>query len=597
MKRTIKRFAAGALVFTALFSLTSCMDILQILLEESGSSSSSYNVVTATETKTDTYSSSNNIFEVDPYTKTLTVSGLTSGKSIYYARVNKGSKTVSTNHQRAVVTGSSSGVRSVAAQTMNEVEIGELPESFPKHFKAPDISLDDVKSSAVSRVVSSSGLETKTQINRTVGTTKSVYVDTNVDINQFALKSATLKAAGTYCNVWVVDGYYTDGTASGAKVNTSRCNELKNQFDALYPLVRNVFGEESDNIIYTYSNAGTLKAASSNYPMSSYSDTGTIINIVVYDIGNDYSSKTKCGVLGYFYSKDYYSQTSSVNTDIRYSNQGKYFYIDSEYAVSSLNTIVSTLAHEFQHMINFNQKNIENGVKPDTSYNEMLSMLCEDMMADYLGLSSSKSVISARIPGFNTSYFLSGIREYRDDKYAALSYSTSYAFGSWLARQYGGAALVKKMSQNEYVNNSSIVSAVNSSVNSKSYTFDQLFQQFLAACLNKGASSGYTHNQAAGTKLTYSSYSYPMPAINLWDTAYKYPTDNNPFLVTNQSDCAATKADSYTGPFVIANNYAFALHPEYGVTLHKAGTTSDSTLSLTFSSSGADCVYIYVIIQ
>lgn len=592
MKRTIKRFAAGALVFTALFSLTSCMDILQILLDDYDSGSTGYNVVTATETKKDTYTSSNNIFEVDPYTKTLTVSGLTSGKSIYYAKVNKGSGAVAFNDTRRVDNGT--GYSRAVANEVLSLEEAEIPQTEFKHFHAPVISPDEVMSSEASARAVSTGPETKTQISRTVNsTTKDIYVDTNIDIDSFAKKSATLRAKGTYCNVWVVSDCYTTGTAGGKKVDSDIAQQVASKFDAFYPIVRNVYGYEKDQVIYS----------NYLYSMDGYSDTGTIVNIVLYDIGNDYNSKTKCGVLGYFYSKDYYIQSSSANDDRKYSNQGKYFYVDSEYAVKELNTIVSTLAHEFQHMINFCVKNVSKGIKPDTSYNEMLSMLCEDMMADYLGLSSSESVISARIPGFNTSYFLSGIREYRNDDLATLSYSTSYGFGSWLCRQYGGAALVKEMMQNDYVDAKSMTAAVNF-LTGKNYSFDQLFTQFLCACVNKNTASEYTHNQAATQTVTYSSsgvtYSYPMPAINLWNNDYEYPTETNKFLVNNQQSAAYdSSASSFTGPFLFSNNYGMPLRANYGVTLHKIGTidSNSDTLSLTFSSSGADCVYIYVIIQ
>ena len=62
--------------------------------------------------------------------------------------------------------------------------------------------------------------------------------------------------------------------------------------------------------------------------MEDYSSTGTKINIVVYDIGNDYSlsENQKCGIVGYFYAKDYFYNYSEKGVT---SNNGKYFYIDS----------------------------------------------------------------------------------------------------------------------------------------------------------------------------------------------------------------------------------------------------------------------------
>ena len=41
--------------------------------------------------------------------------------------------------------------------------------------------------------------------------------------------------------------------------------------------------------------------------MSEGSDTGEMINIVIYDIDSDYERNQESGVLGYFKASDYYS--------------------------------------------------------------------------------------------------------------------------------------------------------------------------------------------------------------------------------------------------------------------------------------------------
>lgn len=601
-----------ALLLVSVFVFTGCEEIFDIIFD-TGNTSYSYDMVTATESKSYTYSSSYPIFEVSPTTKNITISGVTSGKSVYVAKVNTGNYSVSLSHIRSVGTDSSTGYRVATASETKSLEKVEAPESKYKHFHAPEISFEKVQSEARNaRAVSNAAISTQTQISRTVGTTKNIYVDSEVGLKTYKSASATLRAVGTYCNVWIVDDYYTAGPATGAKVNTSIAKTFADKFDSFYPIVRNIFGQECDNIIYTYSTASTLKEASDSYPMSSYSDTGTIVNIVLYDIGADSNLEqtNQCGVLGYFYAKDYYSQSDSVSNNIKYSNQGKYFYVDSAYSVSDFETVISTLAHEFQHMVNFGVKNVEKGLSSgtdtktdiesdiDTAYNEMLSMLCEDMMSSHLGLTDSNNVKNERLPTFNTTYFISGIREYLDT-YSAFSYSTSYGFGSWLCRQYGGAALVKEIMSNSYAGNESLVVAVNS-LNNKSYTFNELFQQFLLACTNGGSTSGYTHNQNAKQTVSYTNgsttYIYPMTAINLWESAYSYNEDK--FYVNNQKTAAYnTNASSWSGPFLFSNAYGVALRPNYGITLHKLGTTESNTLSLTFSSSGADCVTMYVIIQ
>lgn len=607
MKKTNKIGIALAAASFAAVSFSGCDWLFD---EESGIFSYGYTTVTATETVSKAYSSSNYVFEVSPTTLNLNISGLSSGKSIYLAKVNKSEKyTIPTTAQRAVQNDSGVSSRSAASE-ISEIDLSSSSEAAVgqfRHFRPEEIKLEDIQKS-VRSIADSVPIQPVASATYSVGKTKDIYVDNNVDLNSYASKKATLYASGDNCYVWVVSDSFTTKLTETEK--KSIAETFRDKFEAFYPMETYVFGKESDKLIN--SNATTNKVSEAAiYDMSSYSDTGTKINIVIYDIGTDYDSSNQCGVLGYFYAKDYFTKLTNSNTVIDYSNQGKYFYIDAPYAASkvkdsdgktqyTLSTTISTLAHEFQHMINFGVKNIEKDLSPDTSYNEMLSMLCEDMMSSQLGLDDDENVRAERLPYFNTSYMLSGIREYRDDGAAALSYSTSYGFGSWLCRQYGGAALVKEIMSNDYVDNDSIVNAVNT-LNGKSYTFDDLFKQFLVACVDKNGTKGYTHNKNAYQAVTYSSgsdtYSYPMTAIDLWASAYGYPTSTNKFLIENQEKCAYdTSVSSWTGPFILSNAYVVSLRPYYGISLHKIGTTSGSDLSLTFSSSGADCLTMYVII-
>ncbi|WP_191016368.1 hypothetical protein [Treponema zioleckii] len=577
-----------------IFSFTSCIG-------DEETTEDGVEIITATESETDTYSASDinhYAFEVAPETKTLTISNLTTGKNVYLAKVNTGESTIAAKYQRTIT--NSTGASRAALADTTELNDVQPPETQFKHFHAPKIDLESVKTAARSaRVASTTVPSPVMQKTYTEGTsTRDIWVDINVNMNQYGKKTAKLYAAGDNCYVWCIESDFTKQGKTSSDIQTV-ATKFKNSFESFYPIITNVFGNESNNLIDSTAQVSTLKAAAT-LPMSENSDTGEKINIVIYDIGSDYNATNQCGVLGYFYAKDYFTPIEGVSSPIAYSNKGKYFYIDAIYAADdeTQNSSISTLAHEFQHMIDYGVKDIEQGITPDTAYNEMLSMLCEDMMSSQLGLTDSTNVKAERLPYFNTSYFLSGIREYRNDGYAALSYSTSYGFGSWLCRQYGGAKLVKEMSTNNSVDSNSIVDAVNT-VTSKSYNFDELFQQFLVACTNGGATSDYTHNQAAAQTLTYSTtYSYPMTAINLWDNAYKYPTDSNKFIVQGQKSAAYdSSATTYSGPFLFNLNYSLALRPKYGMTLYKVGTTNSDTLTLTFSDQGAADVYMYVIIQ
>lgn len=333
------------------------------------------------------------------------------------------------------------------------------------------------------------------------------------------------------------------------------------RFETLYPLVRTVFGEESDRI-YASTSGATL-------PLSSASDTGTKVNIVVYDLFND-GARGK--TIGFFSSVDYYlNGLTFTNMTIENSNEGKYFYIDSRFALKEFDLSLSTLAHEFQHMIHFGVKSMK-GIKTDSNFNEMLSMLCEDMVQKHLELDDQDSP-KERLRQFSTQYYKSGIRKFEN---TALSYANAYAFGAWLCRQYGGAELVQTMMKNSYAGNDCIVEAVNA-LNGTSFSFNELFSHFIMACLDD---SDFTFNQDASQTVSYNAngitYDYPMEAVNLWGEEYK-------------------------GPAIFKNNTVTELSQNYGMILKNYETLEAGTDSVTLnfaSESGMTntglITYIYI---
>ena len=564
------RTAASLLIASALF--VSCVDEE----EEEG-------LIEATETKTESISSSN-IFEVAPETKTLKITGDLGGKKLYVARVNMGDYTIGKSDVRAVTKAESSSASislssSVSARAGADAEIDLSAIDLGKkqkyrHFVSPKFDIPVSSSrSAVSPNFS------VTPISRAVGTTtKDIWIETTEGYEQ---KQATLRATGTYCNVWILDDYYAT-TASGSKIDGSTAQTFAQKFDEMYPVIRNVFGNEAEIIRVTDGKTRT------DTSISDVSDTGSTVNIVLYDIDGDYKSDKEGeyspnGTAGFFFSKDYYKTTTNLSGDykvLNYSNIGKYFYIDSAIARLYPNDAISTLAHEFQHMINFNMKDIKLRKVPDTSYNEMLSMLCEDMMQDFLEIDDDDSPKN-RTQQFNAGYTLSGIREYLDNDNAVFSYATSYTFGAFLARNYGGAALIKEISQNDKTDNNSIVAAVNK-INNTSLTFDKIFQNFLLALTGN---TTYTLNKNAKQTLSSGSYSYPMTAYDIFADKY--------------SPAELLKTNTGNGPVLYNNSAAIDLRPQYGISLHTLGELSAgmTDLTLTFSDKGSADLYMYVIVQ
>jgi hypothetical protein len=266
-----------------------------------------------------------------------------------------------------------------------------------------------------------------------VDDTKSFYINHTSTMKQ---ETATLKKIGAYCRIWVVNGLFDDtsSTTTDNRVTQTQIDTLATKFDVIYPVETNLLG-------YEYGGGGT----------SGGMDGDDKIQILVYDIDDDYNKQKTGMVLGYFYTGDEY-QKFSVNN----SNEAEIFYLDSEALDETPNTIYSTLIHEFNHMINYNVKVIQtnnNYANYEAWYTEMLSMLAEDAIGPLVEIPydpSSKNghVILERIPGWLNSYASFGVMQWTNNNADVLNYyASNYAFGAYLVRNFGGPALLSHIAK------------------------------------------------------------------------------------------------------------------------------------------------------
>ena len=546
-----------------------------------------------------------------------------SEKTIVYANINTTDSALSSTYARTYMATTDNAytfdsgkspvtfsAQRVGARSAAEAVESDLP--FIRHFVPPEtviyegqsrsssstsdnFNIDFVKNNAISEDQLKNGTYYRY-----------VSLDNSVNLNSFSAKKVTLRAIGkntseVKCLVWVDDDSYDSSSSSGKKVNYEVAKNLADTFAAYCDLERQVFGSESDVFV-----GGT--------PFSSASKTENYVNIVVYDIGKDYSYQVEnqCGVVGYFYSRDYYMTNANVR-GAKSSNEGKYFYIDApfcnynaskstsrSYDYSGNNgkvsgTVISTLFHEFQHMINFNQKNILRSFEDvPTWYNEMLSMLAEDMMQNVLVLTNGEAPRGSRLPAFNLYYWLSGTTDYLDGSNAVISYSSAYAFGAWLSRTYGGPEFVSKMSRNEKVGMDSILAAVQEKLgSSETMTKEKLLNLYVQACVFRTKfSSNADHTfpsfyKDAGGEISYGGQTVSMSKINLFATMYKY-------------NVGETDTTPYYGPLLFSPTYQVEVRPN-GFVLHSLGTVAkgqnDVTLVFSpnvYSNEKANQLVIYV---
>lgn len=436
----------------------------------------------------------------------------------------------------------------------------------------------------------------------TEGESRNFWADTDISSSiSYEQKTFTLRAGNSSCLVWVADDCYREGElaslSNGYKVTTEIAESIADTFAEHCGFERKVFGTESSMMI-----------DENNYvsiDMASESDTGTLVNILLYDIGDDYSNSNASGVIGYFSSKDYYVRRPSATGNaepLRYSNEGKFFYIDAPFcnydssATGSYKfggtggvsqTVISTLFHEFQHMINFGNKVIEGGVSDNPLWhNEMLSMLAEDLMAEQLCLDAKENVAANRIPLFNRAYYNSGLTEYLTDTNKAIySYSTAYAFGAWIAREYGGPAFIENMSKNAKTGMDSITDAIYATTG-ESVSPLVLYKKFIQACVYRNTFA-QTYDYPTLYKRTDSIFADGISAglgrIDIFSSDYKYPYYDS-------------SSDYYTGPCLISSDAAGDLRP-HGFTIHYVGRATSDTVVLEFSQRQASGEQIMIYVQ
>ncbi len=266
-------------------------------------------------------------------------------------------------------------------------------------------------------------------------------------------------------------------------------------------------------------------------------DPRNTVTVLLSRLNADYSGSVR---VGYFWAKDNYAVSALPG-----SNQRIMFYIDSflfskvessrgEIVWSSTNfwpqMVFSTLAHEFQHMIQFYQKRILRGAAngTDTWINEMCSMVMEDLVADKLGVEGPRGVTTPDAgPTGNTQGRLGGpwgFTQYASTglalprQFGIIDYSVTYAFGAWLARNYGGADLLRRIVQSPLTNSTAITSAVET-VSGATETMERLLSKWAAAVLLSDSTSappGYQYNTGGWMTSTSGGIGFKLGSIDMF---------------------------------------------------------------------------------
>jgi len=300
------------------------------------------------------------------------------------------------------------------------------------------------------------------------------FLDANYDSTARTEITATLKKVSTNAYFYIEDEFWNSLTLAQQTSYLEKVDQLANEFDeTIYPSLTYFFGSEWNPGI----------------------DGESKITILL--------TKLKSNAGGYFNEKDERNPAQEPM-----SNSREMIYLSSTQITNPL--IYSLLAHEMQHLINWNQKERIRGIRDEIWLNELRSEYAPTVCgydSDYVG-----SNLERRVEDFLANPFDS-LTEWRGERF---DYPSVNIFGHYLAEQYG-EDIIGMTAQN----NKTGIASIEQALKDKEYNvgFSKLFNQWtIASYLNNkllyGGIYGYKNPYLKGN-LFVSPISYSIVSANV----------------------------------------------------------------------------------
>lgn len=415
-------------------------------------------------------------------------------------------------------------------------------------------------------ILHSDNQENQTEVEYTLGTIKKFKCYN--DDNSIVTETAELKIIGEHCRIWYVakNEIFKNKTEDEIKGILQKIADI---FERIYLKETYIFGSNIPKI--QYDNIINI-------------NEDTKIEIIVYDLFGDYeiTKQNQGGTFGYFAPGNFYKSGNTLN-------KCQCLYIDSYFLEVAEENQYFTLAHEFQHLLNYVNKKLNNNEESDTWFNEMMSMVCEDIMQSQLQLEDEASPKN-RLNCFNEAYNL-GFTDWSNDLY---SYANAYAFGAYLLRNYG-IDFIRELAHNQYVDEEAITQAL-IKTGAKEKSFNEAFALFYNVVLNP-EKSDYTLNKAVSQSyiINVNNVDFSCSAINLLN-----------YIGVKKEEMTAgncvnfykgQKGKDYYGPIIWDNNYVFNELGPKGMGVTHINITSDSNFIKLKSSEVNNSVSYYLVIK
>ncbi len=307
-------------------------------------------------------------------------------------------------------------------------------------------------------------------LNKNVG----FYLDPEYDYNNRIETSATLRKISDNAYFYIEDEYWDNLTLLQQQDYLGDINLLAEEFDQIiYPTLTYFFGSEWNPGI----------------------DDDAKITILL--------TKLDATAGGYFNEKDEKNQTHEPRSNMR-----EMIYLNANQITNPL--IYSLLAHEMQHLISWNQKERERGVRDDIWLNELRSEYAPTLCgydSDYVG-----SNLERRVDDF-LSYPFDSLTEWKGER---IDYPSVNVLGHYIAEQYG-EEIIGMTAQN----NKTGIASLEQALIDKGYNvnFSKIFNQWtVASYLNDkillGGIYGYKNPYLKGN-LFVSPISYGIVSANV----------------------------------------------------------------------------------
>jgi len=430
-------------------------------------------------------------------TATVYLDGLTSSNRIYLVKVNTSASSVAAGSTGSVLT-----------DIVPNLSLDNGTRTSPDTPEEQRELLDDLPGMMIFDSPPNRDQLLPIQQEYALGETKSFNIIMRGKgggvITDFASRSFRIIYSSQKSNIWVLNEACSEGETV---LSYSDAKIMGDKFDAIYTAETNILG---------YENGG---GPSGNGGL----DGQLKIQILVYDIN---STADGYGTIGFFSGNDF-------GTIAGVTNRAEVFYINtSSFLVNRDNTLL-TLAHEFQHLIHYSQKRLIQNVPQatldaNTWYNEMMSMMTEDVMTQYLGLSDSK--LKTRIGDFLGNYYNDSMTDWTSS-----SYGNKWAFGSFLLRNYGGAQLLAEMMKNNQVGIPSLEQALGKLY--QGLTFKDVllrYGEFMLLNDNSVDTGIVTLNKTVSN--TINGFTYNIPGYDIWSIrrieGSTILTSTGPFITT-----------------------------------------------------------------